>query len=102
MRLLIDLGNTRLKGALWDGNELRGLGSATHAGSMQAGPVDNVDFDALWTQVGADISAIFVASVAAAALEQRLAQSVLQRFGLAPRFVASMAEACGVRSSRQW
>ena len=36
MKLLIDVGNTRLKCALWDGAALRDLGSATHAAAMQA------------------------------------------------------------------
>ncbi len=93
MKLLIDVGNTRLKCALWDGAVLSDMGSATHAGSM-----DNVDFAALWTQL-ADTSAIFVASVAGSALEQRLTQSLTRRFGIAPRFVASAASACGVRNA---
>jgi type III pantothenate kinase len=103
MKLLIDVGNTRLKCALWDGTALHDLGSATHAAAMQAAlmdadPAHNVDFAALFMHV-ADVSAIFVASVAASALEQRLTQSLAQRFPIAPRFVASAASACGVRNA---
>jgi type III pantothenate kinase len=103
MKLLIDVGNTRLKCALWDGAVLRELGSATHAAAMQAALMDadaanNVDFAALWAQV-ADVSAIFIASVASSTIEQRLAQSLTQRFARTPRFVASAASACGVRNA---
>jgi type III pantothenate kinase len=103
MKLLIDVGNTRLKCALWDGTELHALGSATHAAAMQAAlmdadPAHDVEFAALWTPV-ADVSAIFVASVAGSALEQRLTRSLAQRFAIAPRFVASTASACGVRNA---
>ena len=93
MKLLIDLGNTRLKSAVWDGTTLRALGAATHGG-----PMDNVDFDALWNEAGA-VSAILVASVAAAATCQRLAQDLRRRFGREPVFVASSAQACGVRNA---
>jgi len=93
MKLLIDLGNTRLKCALWNGKTLQTLGSATHAG-----PMDNVDFAALWNESGT-VSAILVASVAGAAIEQRLAHDLRRRFGLEPVFVASSAGACGVRNA---
>lgn len=93
MKLLVDIGNTRLKCALWGGSRLRTLGPATHAGA-----VENVDFGALWNGV-ADLSSIHVASVAGGPVEQRLAQSLMQRFGLAPVFVASSAAACGVRNA---
>ncbi|HEY2395799.1 MAG TPA: type III pantothenate kinase [Rudaea sp.] len=93
MKLLIDLGNTRLKCALWDGTTLRTLGAATHAG-----PMDNVDFAALWSEAGA-VSAILIASVAGAALGLRLARDLRRRFGLEPVFVASTAQACGVRNA---
>ncbi len=93
MKLLIDLGNTRLKCAMWDGTALRTLGSATHAG-----PLDNVDFAPLWNEAGT-ASAILVASVAGTAIEQRLAQDLRQHFSLEPAFVASTTGACGVRNA---
>src|SRR5262249_12893162 len=60
--------------------------------------VDNVDFESLWTNLP-DIAAIFVASVAAEELGQRLARGLTQRFRRAPQFVASTAQACGVRNA---
>jgi type III pantothenate kinase len=93
MKLLIDLGNTRLKCALWDGTTLRTLGAITHAD-----PKDNVDFAALWSEAGA-VSAIYIASVAGTEIGQRLAQDLLRRFKVEPVFVTSSAQACGVRNA---
>lgn len=93
MTLLLDVGNTRLKYALAAGTQLRAGAAATHAGS-----VDDIDFDALWGGLP-EVSAIFVASVAGAAIEQRLIDSLRRRFGVAPRLVTSPAAACGVRNA---
>jgi type III pantothenate kinase len=93
MKLLIDVGNTRLKSALWNGSRLEPLGATTHALS-----VDNVDLDALWTNAG-EVTAIFVASVAGTSLEQRLVQSLGRQFALVPRFATSLASACGVTNA---
>lgn len=93
MKLLVDVGNTRLKAALWDGQRLATLAAATHAGA-----VDNVDFDALWKGVPA-VAGVLVASVAGAGLGGRLQRSLEQRFGVAPRLLASPAAACGVRNA---
>jgi pantothenate kinase type III len=38
MKLLIDLGNTRLKCALWDGSALHFLGALAHAGGKMQVP----------------------------------------------------------------
>jgi type III pantothenate kinase len=91
-KLLVDIGNTRLKAALWDG-ALHALGAATHAGIA-----DDVDFAALWNLAGA-IDGVLVASVAGAAIEQRLSDNVGKRFGLQPTFLASPASLCGVRNA---
>jgi type III pantothenate kinase len=93
MKLLIDIGNTRLKCALWNGSRIEPLASATHALSA-----DNVDLDALWKETG-EVTAIHVASVAGTALEQRLVQSLGRRFPLVPRFATSAASACGVTNA---
>lgn len=92
MKLLVDIGNTRVKAALWDGATLHALGAAAH------GAVGNVDFDALWKDAG-EIDAAIVASVAAPALGQSLSQHLRERFGVAAAFVASPAAACGVRNA---
>ena len=93
MRLLIDIGNTRLKAALWDGRVLHALGATVHAGI-----VDDVDFDALWINVGR-VDKVFVASVAGAALEQRLSVRLAEHFGIDAVFCTSPAAACGVRNA---
>jgi type III pantothenate kinase len=92
MKLLVDIGNTRLKAALWDGAALRPLGAAAHSGGTE------VDFAALWKDAGA-VDAAYVASVAAPALGERLRASVRERFGTAATFVSSPAAACGVRNA---
>lgn len=92
MKLLIDLGNTRLKWALWDGAELHSGGAIAHAGERP------LDFDSLWQQVhGADVA--WVASVASPALDSQLTQSLLARGIRVTQFVRSRAQACGVRNA---
>ena len=93
MKLLIDLGNTRLKGALWDGSTLRFLGALPHVGADT-----QMDFNALWKDAGT-VSAILIASVAGAALGDRVARNAHERFGVQAEFVLSPATACGVRNT---
>ncbi|MDR3389382.1 MAG: type III pantothenate kinase [Rudaea sp.] len=92
MKLLIDLGNTRLKWALWNGTELHPGGAVVHAGNVP------VDFAALWKDVQ-NVDAVFVASVAGRALEDGLAHHLRDRFGVEPRFPVSVTAACGVRNA---
>ena len=92
MKLLIDLGNTRLKWAFWNGAELHSGGALAHAGERP------LDFNSLWQQIhGAD--AAWVASVAAPALDAQLTQSLAARGVRATQFVRSSAQACGVRNA---
>ena len=93
MMLLLDVGNTRLKYALGEGAQLQTAVAATHGGSM----VD-IDFDALWRDLP-DVAAVYVASVAGAAIEQRLVDSLRRRFGIGAQLVATPAAACGVRNA---
>jgi len=93
MKLLIDLGNTRLKCALWDGSALRFIGALPHVGDDV-----QLDFDTLWKDIGA-VSAILIASVASAVVGDQLARKALERFGVQPAFVLSPASACGVRNA---
>ena len=92
MKLLIDVGNTRLKWALWNGTRLGRIAVLTHkaAGSL--------DFAALWKNVET-VQSIWVASVAAPALNTTLSSALRARFGRKPRFVRSAAQACGVRNA---
>jgi len=93
MKLLIDLGNTRLKCALWDGSALRFLGALPHAGADI-----QMDFDLLWNEAG-PVSAVLVASVAGAALGDLIARKVHEQFGVQAEFVLSPVSACGVRNA---
>jgi len=93
MKLLIDLGNTRLKCALWDGSALHFLGALAHAGADT-----QMDFDTLWKDAGT-LSAILIASVAGPVLGEQVARKALERFGIQAEFVLSPASACGVRNA---
>jgi len=93
MKLLIDLGNTRLKCALWDGSALRFIGALAHVGDDV-----QLDFDTLWKDIGA-VSAILIASVASAVVGDQVARKALERFVVQPAFVLSPASACGVRNA---
>jgi type III pantothenate kinase len=88
MKLLIDLGNTRVKWALWDGRELRDADATMHG-----------DFtDAVWRAVPL-VESVWMASVASSALNAQVTQAAQQRFGTQVRGVHSRAQACGVRSA---
>ena len=93
MKLLIDLGNTRLKCALWDGRTLRFLGAQAHAGNGI-----HLDFSTLWKDAGT-VSSVRIASVAGAAVGEQVARQALERFGVKAEFVLSPAAACGVRNA---
>jgi len=93
MKLLIDLGNTRLKCALWDGSTLRFVGALPHVGDDI-----QLDFDTLWTDIGA-VSAILIASVASTVVGDQVARKAAERFGVKAEFVLSPPSACGVRNA---
>jgi len=65
VKLLVDIGNTRLKWGCWDGARLHAGGSAARA--------ENVDFAALFAEAPRP-DALWVASVAAPALDTALAR----------------------------
>lgn len=102
MKLLIDLGNSRLKSALWDGAHLHRGTTLTHAragdGEAADGAPAEVDFASLWKDIPA-VNAIWVASVAASPLEQALTQSLNEHFAVPVRYARSPAAACGVRNA---
>src|SRR6185503_11632141 len=93
MKLLIDLGNTRLKCALWDGSALRFIGALPHVGDDI-----QLDFNTLWKDIGA-VSAILIASVASAVVGDQVRRKAFERFGVQADFVLSPASACGVRNA---
>lgn len=93
MKLLVDLGNSRLKWATWNGAVLRPGTAFAHAD-----PSENVDFAALWKDL-ARPEEVWVASVAAPAVEESVTKAARDRFDLAPHFVRSSSGAVGVSSA---
>ena len=92
MKLLIDLGNTRLKWAFSDAAELRPGGAVAHARERLP------DFDPVCKEIHGAQEA-WIASVAAPALDERLAQSLRESGIRIVHFVRSSAQACGVRNA---
>lgn len=92
MKLLIDIGNTRLKRAVWDGRSFRDAHAIAHDESR------TIEFDALWKGIE-NIESAWIASVASPALDAEIADSLRARFGCPLSFVRSQARACGVTSA---
>jgi len=88
MKLLIDLGNTRAKWALWNGVDLLAVRAAVHG---EPG-------DLVWADLPR-VDAVVVASVAAPALNARIDAAARERFGVSAHFMHSCAQACGVRNA---
>jgi len=93
MKLLIDLGNTRLKWATLSAGRLQPGGVFAHGGTPLAARLRME-----WSEL-ARVEAVPVASVAAPALEDELDAFVHQRFGLHAEFVRSPAAALGIRNA---
>jgi type III pantothenate kinase len=91
MKLLIDIGNTRLKWALWNGADLGPVAAAPHR-------EEALDFDALWRGAGG-VESAWIASVASSERNAALSRACVERFGLPAHFVRSSAQACGVRNA---
>jgi len=102
MKLLIDLGNSRLKWALWNGTQLQRGSTLTHArsgdGELAEGASAAVDFSLLWKELP-PVNAIWIASVAASTLEQTLTRSLNESFAVPVRYARSPAAACGVHNA---
>ena len=92
MILLVDLGNSRLKWALWDGAVLHAGAALDHAAPLAP------QLAAVWRQLP-PLGRVLVASVARADLEHTLAAAVVRYCGRAAEFVRSRATACGVTSA---
>jgi type III pantothenate kinase len=88
MKLLVDIGNTRLKSALLDGERWQ---------SIEAVPGAEVD-GALWKNIH-NVDAAWIASVASADVTERTSAHIRDRFGVAAHIVRSSAESCGVRNA---
>ncbi len=91
MKLLLDVGNTRLKWAWWD-QSLKPGGALVHAGRSPRETLEALDLQLMPTE-------LWVASVAAPELRMAVESWARTRCGLIPRWVASTATACGVRNA---
>ena len=92
MRLLLDLGNTRLKWAWSPGEGLVGAGHATHR---------NHGLPAALTELLRDSAVpdeVRVANVAGPAAGKLVAEAVFARFGFSPVFARSRAAAYGLKN----
>lgn len=93
MKLLIDIGNTRLKWAAWrDGRRITG-GVFAHRET----PLD-VALSSNWTSLQRP-AAILVASVVGEDLERQLAAFIAAQFSCQPEFVRSPAAALGITNA---
>jgi type III pantothenate kinase len=93
MNLLIDLGNTRLKWAVWqEGRRSIGGVFAHRERTLEAGLGTN------WASLPKP-SAVYVASVVDPEFEQALIETVREHFDQAPIFVRTPANALGVRNA---
>lgn len=90
MNLLVDLGNTRLKWALHDADGLRAGAPVDHSRPLAPTLADT------WRDVP-PVVRVLVASVGRPRLEAELVQAVRLHFGVEPEFIATTAQAGGVR-----
>ena len=92
MKLLVDVGNTRLKWATQAGAApLQRGGALAHGGEALGAALEHA-----WRALQG-IEAVWIASVGAPAQEQALADLVQARFGCIARFARSPAQALGIR-----
>jgi len=85
--LQLDVGNTRLKWRLHDGQALRESGSQERSAHLQL------------PELSVAPAAVWVASVAGAEYNEQLSQRVQAAWGVSPWFAQSRAQACGVTNS---
>lgn len=93
MKLLIDLGNTRLKWARLGNGTMQPGGVFAHADKPLVAELRRE-----WVEL-VRVNAVVVASVVAAAREQEFDDFVFERFGLHAQFLRSPACALGVRNA---
>lgn len=93
MRLLLDLGNSRLKWACADASSAPWLASGSVVWSDDVA----ARLHRAWSALAAP-QAVLAASVVDAVREAQVAQAVMARFALSPQWLRTPAEACGVRN----
>jgi type III pantothenate kinase len=90
MQLLVDIGNTSIKWATWNGHALARPGSAKHFGALP------IDLLAAWDALD-DISGIVVARVGPQSVLDAVAKIASARWRCKPSTIATSAQAHGVR-----
>ena len=90
MQLLVDIGNTSIKWATWDGEQLADPGSAKHFGALP------IDLLAAWDALD-DISGIIVARVGPQSVLDAVANIAAARWRCDLTEIATSAEAHAVR-----
>ena len=93
MQLLIDLGNTRLKWALFAAGEKPARGALAYPGAALVPALERE-----WAGLPA-VDAIYIASVAPLALDMDIEAFARQRFGVVADFLRSPATALGIRNA---
>jgi type III pantothenate kinase len=91
MKLVIDVGNTRIKWARIEHGRLEGKGSAVHRGAFDEA------LASLAAAVPDGLTGAIVANVAGEAVAARLTETLRSRAGVTPELVAVRAEELGVR-----
>lgn len=98
MKLLLDLGNTRLKAGLGDdGGGVRLLGEALHRGREMADALAESLGGAEGGAMDDAVESAWCANVAGEAAGRELAAAVRGRAGVPTRFLRAVPEACGVQ-----
>lgn len=90
-RLLVDIGNTRIKWALERDGALEGRGASTHRGRAVQEALHPLQ------ALASDVERVIVSNVGDQAIAVALQLFVQQRFGVAPEYVAVRREAFGLR-----
>lgn len=91
MKLLLDVGNSRLKWAWWE-HGLKPGGAVAHTGHSPEAALDAMDLRLMPSEVWA-------ANVAAPGMRAALEAWALQHFNIPVRWVSSQRSACGVRNA---
>ena len=90
MHLLVDIGNTSIKWATWDGADLANLGSAKHCGALP------IDLLAAWDSLEG-IAGVVLARVGPSSVGDAVVTVVAARWRCDVTLVATSAQAHGVR-----
>jgi type III pantothenate kinase len=93
MKLLIDVGNSRIKWAAHDGRALGPDGSAVHTGDLRS---VLYEFE---SGLPEHIDRVLVANVAGPLFADELVRFIEQKYSVTPEFVASAPELGGIRSA---